>query len=944
MAVFTIFVVPLARAQETVARDTLPRREGAGFVLQGDWLRRLPVDDPRAALFLVPGVVSREFGPGIIVHGDASVRENAPGRASVYIDGAPARVALTGQDGMQPSIAAIEALTVTTGVPEVWLGDAGGGVLAFETRGGGARLAGDLRVESDELFGDGTAVGYNRFEAWVGGPVPLLRGMTWAGSGAIVGQRSRYRGPGAADYPLFVIGGLDSIIPETDPQGSVSQVALPQYVQASGSCGGLGGGGALGTEIRGNYGYDCTGLRLPMDWSTDIRLHGKLAYRYGAGGRVTLTGLAAGHQERDFPGQAIGAPGLSRGYHAWSRLVVANWTQPLRLVGRRATLAANLSWGSDRVVEGPLTPESDGATRAPALGIELEPLTFTGGEALPFPITDQIIRNVRTNSGLRVPYLGRSDLMGAQPYRLNPYGLLGNGWYTGGIDAPLTLLSEQRWQGRSSLTWRVDDRHELLLGAEAGRIEASWYDAGSLVERIDLDAFRVDPARLGLFASDRMRLGILTADVGLRYDRFGGGGLLPVTPGRTFTHPRWLVEAATNDSVYAALLADTAIWRPVATHSTVSPRARATLGVAPTTAARLAFGRQVDPPSLQQVYGRSNNDLAYTFLSDVFGRDVDYAAQWLVEAGVSHRFAPGLGLDLALYRRTGDRYVARFQPFVDPVDPTDTLFINALTTVDAPSVAGVELLLDWSGARPVSGQLAYALSRGGGLTVQQVAGVARWRGPDSGAAGPLGAVTRGLAATVVFRLTSGLAYTRLSNTGSGRTFLGPRFGIGGRADGVLDGERLPWSWQLDLRVEKGWRLRGLDAVAFMDLRNPFDIRSQVDLFLETGGVENVRHRTETIGDPMVGSREYAQLWNEAAAVGAFDPATRAVTFGNCRSWDEPVNCESLRRVEARFGDGNGTLDFTEQQRAFNAYYDAFFGPARFYQAGRTARMGLRLTF
>jgi hypothetical protein len=419
---------------------------------------------------------------------------------------------------------------------------------------------------------------------------------------------------------------------------------------------------------------------------------------------------------------------------------------------------------------------------------------------------------------------------------------------------------------------------------------------------------------------------------------------LPVTPGRIFTHPRWSFESVTNDSVYAALLADTAIWRPVATHSTVSPRVRATFDVGAATMARLAYGRQVEPPSLQLVYGRSNADLSFTSTAQTFGRDVDYAARWLFEAGVRHRFAPALAADFALYRRTGDQYAVRFQRFVSPVDPTDTLFINALTTVDAPSVTGIELLLDWGGARPVSAQLAYALSRGGGLTVQQIAGVAQWRGPDAADGGPLGAVTRGLGATVVFRLTSGLPYTRLVNLGDGQTFLGPRSGLGGRPDGSLDSERLPWSWQLDLRVEKSWRLRGLDGVAFVDVRNPLNSKSQIDLFLETGGVDNTRHRTETLGDPVVGSREYAQLWDEAANAGAFDPATRAVTFGNCQSWDEPVNCESLRRVEARFGDGDGVLSAAEFERSLNAYYDAFFGSWRFNQAGRTARLGLRLVF
>jgi hypothetical protein len=67
------------------------------------------------------------------------------------------------------------------------------------------------------------------------------------------------------------------------------------------------------------------------------------------------------------------------------------------------------------------------------------------------------------------------------------------------------------------------------------------------------------------------------------------------------------------------------------------------------------------------------------------------------------------------------------------------------------------------------------------------------------------------------------------------------------------------------------------------------------------------------------------------------------TLSGCGSWANPANCVALTRVEGRFGDGNGLYTLAEQSRAFNAYYDACFGPSRFYGSGRTLRFGVELT-
>ena len=65
---------------------------------------------------------------------------------------------------------------------------------------------------------------------------------------------------------------------------------------------------------------------------------------------------------------------------------------------------------------------------------------------------------------------------------------------------------------------------------------------------------------------------------------------------------------------------------------------------------------------------------------------------------------------------------------------------------------------------------------------------------------------------------------------------------------------------------------------------------------------------------------------------------------SCSSWAKPINCESLRRVEARFGDGNGIYTTAEQQNALNSFYNSFFGPSRFYGQPRHVRLGLELNF
>src|SRR5207249_4583422 len=169
---------------------------------------------------------------GIGVAPVIAIRGSRLGAAAVYVDGAPVRFQAFGTQAMAPGTLGIDRISVTTGVPAASVLDAGGGVISYVTAAGGQRLTGIWRTETDEPFGDASTVGYNRFEGWVGGPVPGVARLTWAASGTLYGQRSQYYGRGAADQPAYVLGGLDTLVQSTDASGSTVTVPLPRDVPA----------------------------------------------------------------------------------------------------------------------------------------------------------------------------------------------------------------------------------------------------------------------------------------------------------------------------------------------------------------------------------------------------------------------------------------------------------------------------------------------------------------------------------------------------------------------------------------------------------------------------------------------------------------------------------------------------------------------------------------
>ena len=957
-------VTVTAAVNPIVPRDQVTSKT----IVDGGLLTSLPADNLRSVIALQPGVI--ETGAGGLV-----IRGGRPGEANVYIDGAPVRSAQTGNQQVSVATNAVEEASVTTGALGVEFADAQSGVISYTTRAGGSRYQGAFEYATDEMFGSGMRLGVNRFEGSFGGPVPGIRNLTFFLSSVLDGQTTRERGAGWEDIPVFQTGGIDTAV----TLGDGSQVVVPQFVQYTGQCGTLGSTNATfsadaAAAIRNNYGLECQGRQFAMDWVSNTNVQGKLQYTYGQGSRIALSSVLSESQGRNTPTTNIMLPQQYSGFRNWSSMFVLDASHTFARGAEQAlALNVNVSWQRDNSIAGPLDPTYEAGSRSKTLGLELGNVEFWGETFnMPFPIGEDIVRNVRTNDSLRVPLLNRDELRNSQPFRMNPFGMKRGGWSTSGFDVGGTLFRETRYTGRGMLDWQANRFNRLQLGGDFVKTDISFWSSGFLRQSF-MDAYVVDPLKYGLFASDRLDLGDVVIEVGARYDFYKSNALFANTPLRIYTNPAWSPAAASNDDSLAASIAR--VMTPGTDHHVVSPRLRVSFPVTEKTGFRLSYAHQVQSPDFSTMMTGINNDLDFTNTNDIVGRDLQFGKSILFEFGVRHAFSQDLVLDVSAYNKdkVAD-YAARILPYADPFNPGDTLNVNVLTNADFGNIRGLDVDLKARLGNYLNASFVYTFqnARGTGsdpfsylrTTSRQISQVTGDRVPPPQAILPTddnrahnfsgslalslpddyrqgttaGAILRNVSLFTSFRAQSGFPYTRLKNDGNG--IRAPRSGFGLEANAVeeINSSTMPWTSLVDLRVNKGVRMGRFDVTVFADVRNLLNAKNKTTLFAETGDVVNTRHRE------LVLSTEFQDLSLEAEAAGALTRDGSIDLTGNCGAWGSPVNCVMLRRTEARYGDGDGLYTSTEVSRAFNAFYDTFNGPHTFFGAPRHVRLGLQLNF
>jgi hypothetical protein len=419
---------------------------------------------------------------------------------------------------------------------------------------------------------------------------------------------------------------------------------------------------------------------------------------------------------------------------------------------------------------------------------------------------------------------------------------------------------------------------------------------------------------------------------------------------------------------------------PGRTKSEWSPRLGVSFPVTVKSTFRLSYSHNVQTPPLgtsdlgvvagqfgyfRNIYDDLAGGRANTFTP--FGRDLDMARTVTFEVGYRQLIGEDLVVDLAAYSKTARNAVTiRKVLWENPNNPSNELFISSAVNADYTHIIGVDLTLDkrFGQFADLSTSYSYVDARGTGsdpftagawiyrhtnlsaltnlppdppdvmLRLDQsrthnFAGTFALLFPRDFRRGTaLGSILSDFGAFVTFRVASGLPYTRERNSATG--CIGPGCTPNYPAE-EYNASNMPWEKRLDLRLTKGLPLRGTRVLLFVDWRNPFNLENTNRIFQETGTAYNDQFRRKQLNQQMTDP-----LLDGDTDVDGFSIMQE--------SPDNDVNKFSLLQAERRYGDGDGYFSVEEQEKAFGAWYDLFWGVQNFVESTQRLRLGLEIRF
>ncbi len=979
-----------------VPRDAVTTKQD----LTGVYVANLPVDRLTQVLALLPGIVASASGNTITIRGGRS------DEAVTYIDGVPVSPGTRGNlatsrtgggkidlGQVQLSSNAFEDASVTTGALSAEFGNAQSGLIAVTTRTGGSRFAGTVAYETDEVLGSKHGAGFNRVELGLSGP--LFKNLTWSLAGDIEGRAAFDRGWDALSAPEYVMAGVDQTIAVPSLYGSptadTTQVPFPNFAIYSGNCDQF--SSSTDPGIKSNYGIECRGVQSPYSPRGSYRVSGKLNYTYGTGSRFSLTALRNLTNTR-FSTAApnnffVLAPALMLANETKNSAYIFNWTQNLSKSSDRAlALEVYGSYQEDQVVQGQLRPENELSTRdafGGFLGLKKMDFLYDFDN---FSVDEARVQAWRTNNptpGAQTPLDFTKNYSSSTLYRLNPYGLSSTQaaqvYSTSGLSSifnrQMVLSKERRYVGRANVDWQVDRYNRLKVGGDYTLYKLQFYQRGAATQDICFCNIWVEsPVRYNAFVQDRLDLGDVIIDGGLRYDFFDSRA----------SHQFYSDSGYQFPTIYSTTLATP---KPDDSHSYVSPHIQVSFPVTDRTNFRLSYAHQVQAPDWSLVLGGLNTDLDKTNTNQLWGTDLDFAKTITFEFGVRHSFNDDMVLDIAAYNKDKlSDATARIFKIFDPIATTANdlrYYVNA----DFGTIRGVDVRLDRRFGNLFNGSLSYTFQNAqntgtdpnsyvsyfanipnpdqnnpNGPPPQAIlpttdsrphnlAGSAALTFPDNWKSGSaLGSILENVGLFATFRLASGTAYTRCpsdpTNPRQNLFIFSPNLCDEGDLGGnEVNRDRLPMFKQFDLRVSKSVGFGSRNLTLYADVRNVFNFRNVLQVFTLTGTPENEKafERVTFVDDS-------ADMALEALVNGRYNSGTASIDLsGNpCATWSNAgatpagPNCFGLIRAEQRFG--NGDLDYTidEQRAASRAYFDLNNGLHNFIGLPRRVRLGVEFNF
>ncbi|MEN8145848.1 MAG: carboxypeptidase regulatory-like domain-containing protein, partial [Gemmatimonadota bacterium] len=504
----------------------VPRDQTASkSIVKGETVDQLPLDNAAAIVLLQPGVVVTNQG--------TTIRGSRANEEAVFIDGVLVRSFGSGAaQNVNLPTQALEQVDITVGAFSAEFGDAQSGVVSFVTKSGGSDYTGSIEVLSDQLAPAAWRTNFNRLEMTLGGPI--AGPVTFFLAGTLNGNVAAVND---GKPTFFVQDGVDTC-PADAQFASICTAGAPAIFELARSSDTQGATDMVEVAAPNFVPWD-NGRTFPFNWTDATLFTANVNWQLPRGSRVNFGFTHNRNQGYGRGGfgslfltdRSIGNLNKRNVFTAGAFLVLTqSATQQLALDVRG-------SYQTDRNKNGVLDPSWFQSHRDPFLGFSTSDVEFLVEEDLNligfevFDPSEELVNVVRSGA---VPadsmqiFPSRNDLAANQSVtgladnlRGNPWGWI-TGFNTSGQFTPflqargLQVGNEERLQLRGTIDWQLGRFNRFRFGGEYLKADVRSSNvnlfSGSPVPE------GAEPTRIGAFAQDRLDIGDLVLEFGVRWD------------------------------------------------------------------------------------------------------------------------------------------------------------------------------------------------------------------------------------------------------------------------------------------------------------------------------------------------------------------------------------------------------------------------------------------
>ncbi len=753
--------VVVTASKPLVQKDLTSTQEN----VSGKDIAMLPVEDVQSVINLQAGVVDGHFRGGRL------------GEVKYMIDGVAVNDVYSGQSTMQADVNSIQELQVITGTFNAEYGEALSGVVNQITK-----------IAGDEYHG--------AFSAYSGDYATKRTSDLYL-----------YMGKFNAARTYNLQGNLSGPIPGTN--GFVKFFASGRYLSDDGY---LYGKREFNPSDSSNFsdnnpknwyvGATGDGANVPMNFSRQLTLQGKLAFKVGSGKGIVFEGLYQDHKYKDYDHIFKLNPDGDYKKFQTSFLGSASYTH---VFSNSAFLDV------------------------------LGSMYYSDFQQYVYPLLNASGNSVNFHSGDNISGL-HPDPRYVNPERMRDVS--GNSFLTGGTENWQFYHNTVSYSGKLDFTDQINNSNEIKTGIEAKFHTLNYTDFEVLVEpsngyiphlpqpgSFDYNIYKNHPYQLAGYLQDKIELDYLIVNVGVRFDYFQPDGEVLLNPD----------SIAVLDNLIPPFPSQ--YFKKASSQKQISPRIGISYPISENGAVHISYGHFFQVPPFEYLYKNPNYRIALSgdlpeLIGNVIGNpDLKPQQTVMYELGLQQELTPELGVNVTTYYKD-IRNLLGVEIHIKNNFKKFAKYVNR----DYGSVSGITLSLEkrFINGLGASIDYTYQVAKGSASDPNAAFDKAQTSPPieQNKVLVPLNwdrrhslnfTLTLGdpnnFIASAVGKLGSGLPYT-------------PSFQ--NQRTGLENSSNKPTFFNVDLYLTKYVSITGINLSVFLKVYNLFDTANELDVFTDTG--------------------------------------------------------------------------------------------------------------